>query len=417
MENNKESIWITIPEEIVPPQVLPSEDAGVSPDQVKNKTFWGIGFIALIIFSVLLLAPQQLAGLLQGQLFNGGFQVVPDYEDQEELFGESTDSGDASETDADISDSSSASSNNVVGAEGDAVTIQITPLADTDAEVTDELTAGSEAQATADTMESVSTAGSIGGNIEDNTDTVDTEDGTMDSEGADAEMHASASESVSGTDSEITDTATEGAGVTSAFEEALGALGGVTDETETTIDTTESEEITGTEAESISAEADEEGGDTASNEVLALQAQLDSFKKMQEENQALIAQLAQMLQTGDLHGAGTQVSPSLLTGGQAQQFAMQNQDSNSVYRYNTHTVTVSPYDVLKQNQQAQAQVAQMQANVQYSGTIAYSNANYNPVLSTVQGQPDTGPKEAMILSILLASVGILVWGSLRAFRA
>ncbi|MDH5596555.1 MAG: hypothetical protein OEY44_00500 [Candidatus Peregrinibacteria bacterium] len=346
MENQNETIWITIPEERRPsPQLPVDEETSVSSDRVENKAFWGAGLVALIMFSVVLFAPQEFSGMLQAQLFDGTFQVVPDFEDQQsgEFFaneGSEADAGQAEEEPV-----MELQNETVVDASSDAVTIQIEPLADTDAEVTDTLT---EAQLPVD--EPV---------------------------GVEAQ-------------SEVVEAQTEGG------------------ETEPTGEVSELPE--GAEPVEIDAAAEEVELDSAlADELAALSAQLEAFQEKEEKNQQLIEDLMTLVQSqsGALHGAadtqvqiGTTVVPVL---------------DGTNYRYNTHTVTVSPHDVLAQNQQAQA--AAYQASVTGATVTAYSNQNYNPVLAGVQGQPDTGPAEAMMVAVLAASLGILAWGSLRAARA
>jgi len=344
MENNKETIWITIPEEVTPPKRLPMDDPHDDYDTVKNRVFWGVGFVALIIFSSMLFAPQQFVGLMQGQLFDGGFQVVPDYDaqqDQGDLFGgEELDSTEITLDEEVVVGESE--SDSVVSAEDDAVTIQIEPL-----EPTEPLEEDANTQIS-DEIEEVS----------------------------------------------------EG-----ALDDVLNNIEGVTDAGE--IDKVEV--------------VDEISKETTESDINIMAVELDELKKMQEENQALIVQLTDLLQAKDeegLHGSATQVSPSLLPIEQTTQFGQPQVQPAVAYRYNTHIVTVDPYDVLQSRQSVQvAQTGQLyQANLQYNDVKAYANSNYNPVLAGVQGQPDTGPAESIIIAMFLASVGILVWGSIRAVR-
>ena len=92
-----ETVWITIPDEATPATAdKPALEGPLKPqkressERVQNKVFWGAGFVALIAFVALLFAPQEFAGLMKAQLFDGTFQVVPDYEQQQggALFGE-----------------------------------------------------------------------------------------------------------------------------------------------------------------------------------------------------------------------------------------------------------------------------------------------------------------------------------------
>jgi hypothetical protein len=132
-------------------------------------------------------------------------------------------------------------------------------------------------------------------------------------------------------------------------------------------------------------------------------------------------------QTAGVRPAATTVSPSLLPGGQLDQFGQPVTQvptqvgtgvGAGVYRYNTHTVTVSPYDVLAQNQAAQSQQgAAFQANITSGQVQPYSAPTYTPALAATPAQPGTGPAETVLFALLLASLGILLWGSVRAIRA
>ena len=72
----KETVWITIPDEASPastdsPALQAAMEAyGRDPaDKVRNKGFWAVGFVVLVAFLFLLLAPQRFVSLLQGDLF------------------------------------------------------------------------------------------------------------------------------------------------------------------------------------------------------------------------------------------------------------------------------------------------------------------------------------------------------------
>ncbi len=346
----KETVWITIPDEATPAlEATVNTPYEGSTNKVTNKAFWGVGFVALVIFSSVLFAPQEIVGLMKAQLFDGTFQVVPDYQDQG---GTLFTGGEEDEVAAE--EEQAFENETVVEAESDAVSIQIEPLADTDTEA------------------------SVDG------ETV-----------ADSDLK---SDSDSSSDTEVaTDAATE---AESIIIDDLGAAHAA--------------------AEEVS-EANE-GLDSDAELLQSLSQQLDEFKKKEIENEQKIQDLIQILEAQALGipGVGTTQVPS---GGQAgtqasAQFGLGTSTgtTNGVYRYNTHTVSVSPHDILAQNRGV-GQQASYQANIAYQGVQAYSNQAYNPVLSGVQGQPDTGPAESFLFALVLTSIGILIWGSLRAIKA
>jgi len=378
-----DSIWITIPDEAThastdsPMLEAAIQEFGSKPsDKVGNKVFWGVGFAVLIAFISLLLAPQQFASLLQGNLFDGGFQVVPDFQEQSSgaLFGEGDEEGEEG-TVAEAEDQS------VVAAESDAVSIQIDPVEP----VADTATQDDEADATED-------------------DAVTGED----AEGAETTTTAGTESADSDAEAIVIDTET------GEFEAIEGSTGVVTSD-----------------------------GTTSDSDLLqSLSKQLNDFKEKEVQNEQLIQELMQLLedQAAGTHGSAiSRPSATFLPEGTAGPLGIETSaqmgagtgagvgiagagtgvgtGGSSTYRYNTHTVTVSPYDILAQNKAATTQPASYQANVAYSTVQPYSQQAYNPVLSGVQGQPGTGPAETILFAFALASLGVLVWGSVRAIRA
>jgi hypothetical protein len=65
---NKSTHWVTIPEETVhTPASNPSKKTGKM--SKTGKFFWGAGFVIVVVVAVALMAPQQMANILQGNLF------------------------------------------------------------------------------------------------------------------------------------------------------------------------------------------------------------------------------------------------------------------------------------------------------------------------------------------------------------
>ena len=127
---NKKPIWITIPEK----NITTPEKGSLSIDKVKNKIFWGAGFVALAFFSFILIMPAKFSELIQGDLFDGEFQVVPDIQDQPggAFFGTA---GSGSSTTEESTPSEpktpalveATDANADTSAESDAVTVQVNP--------------------------------------------------------------------------------------------------------------------------------------------------------------------------------------------------------------------------------------------------------------------------------------------------
>jgi len=118
----KSTHWVTIPEETIHTPASGHSKKGENMSG-KSKLFWGAGFIVLVIVTVALLAPQQMANILQGNLFEqSGFQpleIIPEEEPVAELT-EEPEEEPVTEEPEDVT---------VVEAETEAVSIQIEPVA------------------------------------------------------------------------------------------------------------------------------------------------------------------------------------------------------------------------------------------------------------------------------------------------
>lgn len=401
-DNKKETVWITIPDEGTPAldAALKKFPVRNSSDRVQNKAFWAIGFAALLVFVALLFAPREFASLMKGSLFDGGFQIVPEdaAEQSAALLGGGKDPA-ATETGSKTEGTSGESAatttdepdENVVGAEEEAVSIQIEPLADN----------GNGAQATGTQTDTKTDTGA-----EATGETEGATGGTVTSTTTGTTTGTTSTTATTGTSTEGT-TTTVATGTTTS---GTGTTGGTQAATTTT---------TGTGAEALDANA---------QMLQALSQQLDEFKNKEKQNEQLIQELMQLLadQKAGVHGTAATDS-SLLPIGQTAQIGqtggIQATDQfgtgagTGVYRYNTHTITVSPYDILAKNKGIQSQQATYQANLTYNNIQAYSAQTYNPALAGVKGQPGTGPAETILLALALASFGVLAWGIVRAVRA
>ncbi|MBN2306612.1 hypothetical protein JXD20_01390 [Candidatus Peregrinibacteria bacterium] len=374
-----DTVWITIPDEAIPASEAPVKVIKRVPaEKVKNKIFWSVGFVILLTFISLLLAPQQFVSLLKGDLFDGSFQVIPDYQEQaggSALFGdEEEEAGEESETVIPEDET-------VVEAESEAVSIQIEPISEVD---------GSETGVEDETVEAIETS----------------EEGAM--HGAGEESISNGVGTVVGSDVEVSEEAGDAEPVLIDAETGVvEPIEGVT-------------------------EVVAEGAVTDTDLLQSLSKQLNDMKEKEVQNEQLIQDLMQMLQdqaTG-LHssvigtsdaaflpqGAETTAQIGAGVGTGAMGAGVGTAGSSGVYRYNTHTVTVNPYDILSQNRAAMTQPVSYQANMVTYQPVQYSQQAYNPVLAGVQGQPGTGPAETILFAFALASLGVLVWGASRALR-
>lgn len=123
--NKHKTNWITIsdnsPKSNNPQKVSKKSEETSS---VKNKLFWGAGFISVIIFTLVLVAPNQLASILKGDLFDGtGLNIIPMEETAQQ---ENTQDADSNEGES--SSNTLPADESTVEAQTDAVAIQIEPL-------------------------------------------------------------------------------------------------------------------------------------------------------------------------------------------------------------------------------------------------------------------------------------------------
>lgn len=278
----KSTHWVTIPEEKVhTPASKTSRKEGRMTG--KGKLFWGAGFVAVAIVTVALLAPQQMANILQGNLFEqSGIEplVVIPVEDEPELAPPEPEPEPAQD---DIA----------VEATIEAVTVQIEPVAvDVDAEA------------------------------------------------------------------EPTDDATDGSEPTGTIKDELDANRQLLEE---------------------------------------LSKQIAEFKEKDEAKTDIIEDLTGMMQDqleGEVRpSAPTIVSPAVSTTTAIGQIPG--------YRVNTHTVTVTPHQVLQQS------TARLQAQ-QYVSADLTAQA-YNAQLASAQGTPDSGPKEVLLFALILSFLALLGW--------
>ncbi len=106
----------------------------INNEDVQNKLFWGVGFVVVLVFTGVLLAPNQILSVLKGDLFDGtGLGVIPTEESNSEVDDiqdddVSEDLEDTQEEDLPENAVSETEEEIVVEAQTDAVEIQIDPI-------------------------------------------------------------------------------------------------------------------------------------------------------------------------------------------------------------------------------------------------------------------------------------------------
>ena len=136
--NKQKTNWITISDKSPKSDNIQKvSKKSEETSSVKNKLFWGAGFISVIIFTLVLVAPNQLASILKGDLFDGtGLNIIPMEEAAQQEITQQVDS-DSEESSSDTS----VTDHSTVEAQTDAVAIQIEPLSiedELDSENTDD---------------------------------------------------------------------------------------------------------------------------------------------------------------------------------------------------------------------------------------------------------------------------------------
>jgi hypothetical protein len=290
----KSTHWVTIPEETIhTPASKSSKKEGKMSG--KSKLFWGAGFVVVVIVTFALLAPQQMANILQGNLFEqSGIQpleVIP-VEDDTDVQVEVEPEPETAESEDDIA----------VEAETEAVSIQIEPV---------------------------------------------------------------------------------------TVEEPVEELA------EEAVEEPDEEEPAG----SIQEELD------ANRQLLEeLSKQIAEFKEKDEEKTAIIEDLTGMVQDqaeGEIRPSASEIVPSAVS--------TTTVIGQPGYKVNTHTVAVTPHQVLQQN------TAQLQAQQYVAADLTAQD--YNAQLAAAQGTPDSGPKEVLLFSLVLSFLALLGWKIGKLARA
>jgi hypothetical protein len=381
-QNKKTPTWITLPDE---PDRHTAAKGSKRLEKVNNKAFWGSGLVAMIVFFSVLFLPAEYYRLLGGNLFDGGFQVVPDYDEQTaETEQQVTEEESEPQLQAEDSEEPQEPVNeNVVEAENEPVSIQVDPI------VSEEESSDEEVS---DTEEEASAEEESGDDESMEKEMVDEAEGDDSSQDDSEEEAGSEPEAEPSQDTEALEDDTE-------TEEAP-------DETDAATDS------------SLESELD------ANRQLLAeLSKQLAELKSQNEESEEEVRNLRELLEeesdqedeTDDLRPvAGSSTTTTTIPVTTQQPISQPSPTGTTPYRFNTHTVQVSPYQVLQQNRQAQqaAQQHLVQANV---GAASSTSSSYNAQFAGAQGTPETGPRETLILAFI-AAIGLYSgWKLIKGF--
>lgn len=405
----KTTNWITIPEEKIH---TPASDEGggktskkSSAPKVKNKLFWGAGFVVLIIASFALLAPAQFGQLLKGSLFDTS-GLSPE-EMKVSIVPEKTTDGEksASETgNSMVADaaSESAAPDLIVQPESEAVSISVDPIkVEPDPlQCADSLPCFIEALKTCmvatvnfempfeeSTVKSVMTlASSENGNCAV---------GVNFSEGVKPEA-------LSGSlmDCQIK----QGEYTSESLNELFKTKSFLDEQCDGQAVAFISDTITKPEEK-----PSEEPADSAQAQLINdLKNQIDNLQNQRAEDVKALQDLVEVVTDQEaVHpSAGNQPSSVVSTAAIGQPSTLQ-----PGFRLNTHTVSVTPEEMLRRNTGAQAtaykpivlqnQLSNQQVGAQYGQT--QSGTSFANAGST----PETGPSEVLLLTFVITFLGLV----------
>ena len=420
---NKSTHWVTIPEETI---YTPASEVSEISNKIgrKNKIFWGAGFVILVIFTIALVAPQQTANVFQGSLFEEGFQsleIIPPFEEGEEATEEGSENGIESNTeegtDEETSDlktesgeaslSEKETEKTVVEAETEAVSIQLEPVAITidepaeedeetaeekdEMELSDDVIEVTEEDLEDMTIEEDFISMPLDHPLADNIKVGTVLVGTLDDEDFLLKV-----ESIEETDDKLILEVSE-ADMKEAYKSIEEPV----------------EEQIEEEAEvpsSIKEELD------ANRQLLEeLSKQIAEFRAKDEEKTEIIEDLTDIVEdqiNGEMRASAPETTTIVST---VPSSAITTSTLGQIpgYRVNTHIVSTTPQQVLQQN------TVQVQMNQQMLASItpAEVQEDYQAQLSSAQGTPESGPKEALLLAITLAFVALLGWKLVKVVRA
>ncbi len=406
----KKTNWITIPDEkIHTPASGQSKSQGGS--QVKNKLFWGIGFIVLIFAAFALLAPSQFSQLLQGNLFDTSgvpeedrkVSLIPEKKEAPaamEATDETASQPDSAMTQEGSVDGTANSDGQVVTAQDEAVPISVEPIS-----------------APAETVDCEKDMVCFLASLNDcKLSKVNFSFTALDQDfAANLEITGSEGEactlSVEFTESPVQEVVGESFDMKLAkgdyTEEDLEKLLTSADDLKSADNDTTPQSYADFLAGTLKAAPAE----LSEQEKLIedLKNQIENLQGQREEDKKTLEDLAGALgQEETVHGAaGTSTLPTSITSTATigQPSAVQ-----PGFRLNPYKVTLTPQQVLSQNTAAGVQFAQA-ASV---NTYQQAQAQSAPVI-TSGTTPETGPSEVLLLTFVATFLALLGWRFIRTF--
>ncbi len=419
----KKTNWITIPDEKNhTPASGKAKSQGAVP--VKNKLFWGVGFIVLIFAAFALLAPSQFSQLLQGNLFDTSgvseedrkVSLIPEKHAPDndsgkddsaatEIKDEPSAETDTSASTATESDESEGTTDNqVVTAEDEAVSISVEPIS-TPAEPVDceEDMVCFLASLTDCKLSKVN----FSFTALDKDFTADLK--ITGEEGSDCIM------SVEFTKSPVQAIVGESFDLKLAkgdyTEEDIEKLLTNADELKTANNDSTPKDYANFLAGNLADEAASTEGGEQNKLIEDLKKQIENLQGQREEDKKTLEDLAVVLddQDGTTHGAASD-SAALPTSITSTTTIGQPPAVQPGFRVNPYKVTVSPQQVLSQNTAAGVQYAQS-ATI---STYQQAQAQTSPIV-TSGTTPETGPSEVLLLAFVVTFLGLISWRFIRTF--
>ncbi len=396
MNSEKKSAnWITIPDENHQDNQMgvPSQN----PDLVKNKLLWGIGFAVIIIVSFIVLAPNQFNALIQGNLFDAKglsekdmkVNLLPQKKETNVPISNSA-SGLADIEDQNNSDPSNIN-NLLIQPNSDPVTIAIDPIAPKDC--------GSDLDCFANTLESCTLSkASINYQI------------VTQSFSAQLDLNASVADKCR---------------VEVSFIQSPDAsLSG----TKSTCEIPKSAGYTGEQIKNLLTDQSQFNEQCSGDLNTRLSGFLAQAKAQEEADtkEQLISDLTQKIENLNKQLAN---SNNGLRGAAADIGAMSNlaigqpSAQNPAFRSNPYRVTVTPAEILQQNQ-SQGFVASPVGQNNFPNTISARQINGNLSSPVFQNQnlsggktPETGAGETLLIALFFTYIALSGWKYLRHLKS
>lgn len=382
----KNTHWITVPEETIHTPVSGKGEPKSKKESktVKNKLFWGAGFIIMVVIAFAALAPSQFSALLRGSLFDDSGLLPPEagetmtFEEEAETAETPDDAATEGEDDDPRTDEGTEEQptavvpETIIEPEEEAVTISIEPIGPLDC--------GEDAECFYTALEDCSLAlGKI--SLEEDTE-------------FDAEITGDEEENCL-----VHFLATQNPEPDLVDKEMECKIPKETYDQTSFVDYMEDNQLTQCTGSFIDTmnELKEEKEKKEAEEAL---------KKEKEETQAkLIEELARQVEELQkekelLPSAPEDIPPSVST----TTMLGQPPAVQPGFRVNTHVALVTPEEALRRNMELGSQVAQP------------TQPTYQPAYQVpVEATPETGPSEILFIAFIITFLSMIGWRFIRTF--